>query len=94
MRRPVNDDTAMEVIAQFFGVDPADEKAMTTKSVLNLIGRWDAISDELGRNAYALYNAFTEYVTHKTYKAETAATGMLFNQNRLERVLESSEVFA
>jgi hypothetical protein len=94
MSRRVNDDLAMEVIGEFFGVDHTDEKAMATKMILGVIAKWDAYSNELGSNAYALYNTLTDYVTHKTYKAETAATGLIFNQNRLERVLESNEVFA
>jgi hypothetical protein len=94
MARRINDDTAMAVIGEFFNVDHNDQKAMSTKMILSVIAKWDAYSNELGPNAYALYNALTDYVTHKTYKAETAATGLIFNQNRLERVLESNEVFA
>jgi hypothetical protein len=94
MSRRINDETAMQVIGEFFNVDHTDEKAMATKMIRSVISSWDAYSNELGPNAYALYNTLTDYVTHKTYKAETAATGLIFNQNRLERVLESNEVFA
>ena len=94
MARRINDDTAMAVIGQFFNVDHNDQKAMSTKTVLTVVNKWDAYSNELGPNAYALYNALTDYVTHKTYKEDTAATGLIFNQGRLERVLETSEVFA
>jgi hypothetical protein len=94
MARRINNDTAMAVIGQFFNVDHNDQKAMSTKTVLTVVNKWDAYSNELGPNAYALYNALTDYVTHKTYKEDTAATGLIFNQGRLERVLESNEVFA
>lgn len=94
MTRKIDDDTAMTVIGQFFNVDHNDQKAMATKTVQTVISKWDAYADELGRNAYALYNALTDYVTHKTYKENTAATGLIFNQSRLERVLETAEVFA
>lgn len=94
MSRRIDDNTAMAVIGEFFNVDHTDEKAMATKMIRGVVSSWDAYANELGRNAYALYNTLTDYVTHKTYKAETAATGLIFNQNRLERVLESNEVFA
>lgn len=94
MARKITDDTAMAVIGQFFNVDHMDQKAMATKTVLSVIGKWDSYANELGSNAYALYNTLTDYITHKTYKEDTAATGLLFNQGRLERVLESNEVFA
>jgi hypothetical protein len=71
-----------------------DQKAMSTKMIQSVISKWDSYADELGSNAYALYNTLTDYVTHKTYKEDTAATGLLFNQGRLERVLESNAVFA
>ena len=94
MSRRITDDVAMEVIGQFFNIDHNDQKAMATKMILGVIGKWDSYADELGSNAYALYNTLTDYITHKTYKEDTAATGLLFNQGRLERVLESNAVFA
>jgi IMP dehydrogenase len=93
MARKINDTTAMEVIGQFFNVDHTDEKAMATKTIRGVVSKWDAYTNELGCNAYALYNTLTDYVTHKTYKEETAATGLIFNQNRLERVLVVNDAF-
>ena len=94
MTRKIHDDTAMAVIGEFFNVDHNDQKAMSTKMILGVVAKWDSYADELGSNAYALYNTLTDYITHKTYKEDTAATGLLFNQGRLERVLESNAVFA
>ena len=94
MTRKISEDVAMEVIAQFLGVDYTDQDAMNTPAVRAIAGRWDSYRDELGNNAYAIYNALTDYVSHKTYKEETHATGMVFNQGRLERVLEANPLFA
>ena len=47
----------------------------------------------MGRNAYALYNALSDYVTHREYKPETEAHSRMFHTNRMEAVIDSDQVF-
>jgi hypothetical protein len=93
MARKIDDFTAVEVIAQFFGLDAEDDTCMDSGHAKVVLALWDSYKLELGSNAYALYNSFTDFISHKAYKSETAATGYLFNQSRLENVLENSAVF-
>ena len=63
----------------------------TTKRLFKL---WEDYSDEMGANAYALYNSLTHFVTHKKRKNTSAAPAMLFNeQERLRRTVDKLKVF-
>jgi hypothetical protein len=58
-----------------------------------LLDRYDAYAIEMGHNMYALYNAFTDYITHKKRGADTAATSVTFDEQKLSHMIDQ-KVFA
>lgn len=94
MKTKITDSEAMQVIAEFFGLSD-DEIVNESKraSVQKMVSLYDGYALEMGRNAYALYNCLTDFISHKTYKNETAATAMLFNQDRVTKILDTNAVF-
>jgi len=51
-------------------------------------------STEMGQNAWALYNAMTDFVSHRNYKEGTHAASLDFNREKLRATLSSAKVFA
>lgn len=67
------------------------EKKPTVRKIIEL---YETYAAEMGANAYALYNAMTDFVTHKKRKSDTEAAALLMDQERLSRTLSRSKVFA
>lgn len=63
-------------------------------SVRKLIELYETYSVEMGANAYALYNAMTDFVSHKRRKPDTEAAALLLDQEKLSRAINRSKVFA
>jgi hypothetical protein len=63
----------------------------TTSRILDL---FDMYSKEFGPNAYALYNALTDWVTHKKYTDRTKAGMLMLGQEKLENLMARSSLFA
>lgn len=59
-----------------------------------LVELFDTYSKEMGRNAYALYNAMTDFTTHREYKADTHAAALLLNQQKVQRTVNTAKIFA
>jgi len=67
------------------------EKKPSVKKILEL---YETYSAEMGANAYALYNAMTDFVSHKRRKPDTEAAALLLDQEKLARAINRSKVFA
>ena len=90
----ITDQEAMDVIAEFFGLRDDEPVAESKRvQVQKMVALYDGYAREMGRNAYALYNCLTDFISHKTYKNETAATAMIFNQDRVTKILDTNAVF-
>lgn len=63
----------------------------TTDRILKL---FDTYSLEFGPNAYALYNALTDFVTHKKYNDRTKVGMLRLGEEKLENLLNKSTLFA
>ena len=94
MARKVTLDEVMMVFADFSDGNNDDlelfGKRPQTQHLLNL---WTTYSTEMGNTVWALYNVLTDFISHKAYKAETKATGRLYNEGKLERIIESNPLF-
>lgn len=96
MGRKVDNEQLLRSIAIFLtGKSKIEhrEDFLKLPTVRKLIELYSGYSKEMGENAYALYNAFTDFVTHKKYRDETAAAALLTNQEKLRETLNRSKLF-
>lgn len=91
MNRPVTDAEVKALICKFLGFkeDMYDKSRVVAK--LREIAHSYFV--EMGKNAYALYNAFTDFVTHRKRNPSAAATSYSFDANRLERLINKTDLF-
>ena len=97
MNRKVDNEQLLRSIAIFVTGNSKIEHRedfLKLPTVRRLIELFETYSKEMGKNAYALYNAMTDFVTHKKYRDETKAAAMLTNQQRLQDTLGRSKLFA
>ena len=99
LRKPTTREMELRVMAKFFGNAPTKmnkeeiEQFEKRPQVVHFTGTLKDYQDLMGRNAYALYNALSDYVTHREYKPETEAHSRMFHTNRMEAVIDSDQVF-
>lgn len=82
-----------QVIAHFLNieVDASFDKRPQVKRLMELVKSYEKV---MGKTVYSLYNALSDYVTHRDYKADTEAYSRMFQINRFEAVLDHHPVFA
>lgn len=81
------------VIGKFLNVDMTDEANLNKPRVNEIHRILDNYQREMGNTAYALYNTFTDYITHSNYKEESAARSLLRNRSKLETLMNEDEAF-
>lgn len=74
--------------------DPDLEKFMQRKQVSELTKLLDGYRKEMGDNAYALYNALTDYVTHRERRPDTGISSRLYEEDRIARLVDTHPLFA
>lgn len=86
-------DEERQVVAAFFGIEIDDgfDKRPQVRKLTDLISSYQRL---MGRHVYSLYNAISEYVTHKPYKSETHASSLQFHSERFGKLIDTSPVFA
>lgn len=94
----VTDGIAQRWIARFIKGYVVNDTEILETIIAGRIGSklyeiWGQYKTEMGGNAYALYNAFTDYITHKEYR-RNAAAGERKNQQKLERLITPRGIFA
>lgn len=100
MNRPVDQEQLVRSLQIFqFGKAMKMDKEQT-EAFLNLpvpktlVSLFETYSKEMGRNAYALYNAMTDFASHRQYRDDTHAAALLLNQNKIQRTVNEAELFA
>lgn len=58
-----------------------------------LLNTFDAYAREMGSNAYALYNTFTDFITHRTRHKSAVASSRLIDENAFSAKVLSSALF-
>lgn len=94
--RKVDNEQALRSIAIFLtGKSKIEDRESFVKlpTVRHLLEMFETYSTEMGANAYALYNALTDFVTHKKYKADTHAAALLTAQEQLREVINRQKIF-
>lgn len=86
MKTKVTDQAAVNVIAQFFNRE-LHEEPIGSKEASNTFMLWQSYSKEFGANAYALYNALTDWVTHK--QSKSGASARINRERQLHKTLQS-----
>ena len=72
-----------------------DREAFLKKPTVNkLVDLYDTYSLEMGKTAYALYNALTDFVSHKKRNEKTKAVSLFNEQERLRTAITKVKVFA
>lgn len=100
MQRKVTDHEVLRAISKYLTGDYSSVSAtkkedfLKVPSVKRLIELFATYEKEMGKNAYALYNAFTDFVTHKKYNADTQAAAMLTAQEKLRETISDQKIFA
>lgn len=90
MQTKVTPSIAQRVIIEFFNKQDAEDP-FKSRDVEVMWQMWRQYSSEMGSNAYALYNAFTDWVSHK--ESKSAASGRLTRERRLQKLLAKDIVF-
>ena len=91
MSKKVTDEDLDTMISKFLNIPRAhlDDSRMAKK----LRETYDAYAREMGANAYALYNAFTDFITHRSRHKTSVATSRLYDENRFTNDILTSKVF-
>jgi hypothetical protein len=86
MGRKVTDDEVDLTFLKF--LDLTDEDALDSSRVVKeLHVLFDKYAIEMGKNAYALYNSLTDFVTHRKRRKDTAASALVYEEERLGKTL-------
>lgn len=90
MGTKISEGTAFAVITEFFGKEDLEDP-FKNKDVALVNQLWKQYANEMGPNAYALYNSLTDWVSHK--ESKTGASGRLVRERRLNKALDTVKVF-
>lgn len=96
IERKVDNEQVLRSIAIFLtGRSKIEDRENFLKlpTVRKLVDMFEAYSKEMGNNAYALYNALTDFVTHKKYRAETEAAALMTAQEQLRETINRQKIF-
>lgn len=93
MQSAVSSDVAYKVFLKFLMIDRIDPERENAR-VNRCMDLWRQYSMELGRNAYALYNVLTHYVSHQEKQYKNPTNSAIHQRRQLEKVLNTSTVFA
>jgi hypothetical protein len=86
MARSVTDEEADAVFVKFLKL-PEHRDIDNSRVVNSLHALFDKYATEMGRNTYALYNALTDYVTHRKRRKGTEASSLVYEEERLGKAL-------
>lgn len=70
------------------------DKIVQRPTVAELVRLWSTYTKEFGTNAYAIYNALTDYVSNQKYNKQTHGAALLKNQEKLMKIVSKHEYFA
>lgn len=95
MARPVSDQEVKQVLIKFLEIRNKDDEALLKNSRFESALRlYATYSREMGKNAYALYNAMTDYISHKAPRSEqTALVNATDKMRNMAKLLDSEPVF-
>lgn len=91
MKTSVSQMTAINVITEFFNKEDMEDP-FKNKNVAVVYDLWKSYSREMGTNAYALYNALTDYISHK--ESKSGASARLNNERKLTKMLNEQTLFS
>lgn len=97
LERKVDNEQLLRSIAIFMtGKSKVDDREAFLKKpgVAKIVELFGVYSKEFGANALALYNAMTDYVTHKKYTPRTKAGMLLLNEEKLAEAINRTKLFA
>ena len=86
MSKRVGDEIAAGVILKYFDKEDI-EQLDKNKNARQVFQNWKIYKMEMGDNLYALYNALTDYVTHK--QSKTGAAGRLIRERKMLKLLRN-----
>jgi hypothetical protein len=91
INRKVDSDDVRLMASKFFNVETKDLAEHRPYVVFKTI--LDGYFLEMGKNAYALYNAFTDYITHKKRSARAQASSLFYDEKQLKSIIDRHAIF-
>jgi hypothetical protein len=91
MGRKVTQDDLDTMICKFLNIPQAH--IGDSRMAKRLQELYDGYAREMGANAFALYNAFTDFITHRSRHKTSVATSRLYDENRFTNEILTSSVF-
>jgi hypothetical protein len=92
IRRPVSQDDLDDLICKFLNIPRVH--VGDSRMAKQLRELYDTYAREMGANAYALYNAFTDFITHRSRHKDTVARSRAIDENRFVEKILTNKVFA
>lgn len=86
LNRKVTDEEIQMTFIKFLGYK-GEDLLDKSRMLVALRGIFDRYATEMGKNAYALYNALTDYVTHRQRRKGTEASSLVKEEEKLGNVL-------
>jgi len=99
MKKPVSNEDAFKYICKFLNVkfedrvDPQGEPLRESPALQNCKALWATYSRDLGRNAYALYNVFTDYMTHYRPRSQDPARRLISVRAKGAKQMDALGIF-
>jgi hypothetical protein len=91
MGRKVTVEDVEQLACRFINIPLAHKD--DSRMVKKLLELYDAYAREMGANAYAVYNAFTDFITHRSRHKTSVATSRLYDENRFTSEILTAKVF-
>lgn len=91
MQTPVTEEDVVAVICATLNIKTDDY--LESRVAANLRNTAEGYLVEMGRNAYALYNAVTDYVSHRKVNKDTRAAVFIRDEMRVNKMIEKMPIF-
>ena len=94
MRTPCGITEAERVFVQFLGMKDFDWQNRKNSRLERCLELWHEYANDLGRNAYAVYNVLTHYVSHQSKQYKNPVKTMISQRQRVEKALDKMPIFS
>ena len=92
MNRKVTVEDVEQLACRFINIPLAHKD--DSRMVKKLLELYDAYAREMGANAYAVYNAFTDFITHRARHKDTVARSRVRDESHFAEDVLSDKLFA
>lgn len=91
--RPVTDAEVHAMVRSFLKL-PIEVDLPDSRNAMELLRLWNSFALEMGRNAYALYNTFTDFIAHRKRSDKTKIAVKVAEERRFAGLMDTAEIFS